>query len=146
MGPPKGSAGWTAGENQDRAPHSGSTDQQYAVQDFGSNIFNRQTLQDTYADDLAARHPNESQDHEEGGADGPTKLDKIRGNLLITKGKLTHGTHEMEQGRMLKETGKHVDVGQEMREGKFDDTLKRMEARGEHVDSPASGRGIDSQY
>jgi len=32
-------------------------------------------------------------------------MDKVKGSLLIAKGKLTHGQEEIEQGRNLKATG-----------------------------------------
>ena len=40
---------------------------------------------------------------------GPTKMDKLKGNFLIAKGKLTHGQEEIEQGKNLKTIGKPID-------------------------------------
>ncbi|KAG8902244.1 hypothetical protein FRB99_004702 [Tulasnella sp. 403] len=59
--------------------------------------------------------------HEDGSPTddkGPSRMDKLRGNLMIAKGKLTKGHEEVEQGKRLKTTGKSVDPEQGMQEGK----------------------------
>lgn len=101
MGLPKGTPGWKAEGDQDRAPHSGSTDQQHATQDLTGDVHNREPHQDTYADDVDSR--DQSQDH--GGKDGPSKMDKLKGNIMIAQGKLTKGSEKVEQGKNLKATG-----------------------------------------
>jgi len=77
--------------------------------DMGPGSYKDRQTQDV--DSVPKPNASHSMDTDSSPTDskGPTKMDKIKGSLLIAKGKLTHGQEEIEQGKNLKTMGKHVD-------------------------------------
>jgi len=107
------------------------TENQYGQQPTGNTLGDKYSEERQFTErDTQGQSTDRSTDQELPGDNtdqttGPSKLDQLKGRYHMAKGKIMRDPEEIEQGKRLKETGKYVDIEQELKDGRFDEVLDK---------------------